>query len=174
LCLKRLRHTNFSSMLAKEDANEKSRRNKPRLQNCANLDRCALVAKVFIGLLAVGKGMMIGFGSLPAIHQHSIMQKMFPICGQQQTARCNPFYSQAGQDRHVFQRFFSQAPAGKSGVFVEFGARNGLKHSNTAFFELSLGWKGERSSTIRIRMMCLCMRESAHCMHAFLQTSNDE
>lgn len=79
-------------------------------------------------------------GLAPAQH-HS---KMFATCGRKQAALRNPFYSQAGQDQYVYQRFFKvfdNAPLGKSGVFVEVGQKNGLKHSNTAFFEVSLGWK---------------------------------
>lgn len=29
-----------------------------------------------------------------------------------------------------------------TGIFVEFGARDGIEHSNTAFFEYQLGWSG--------------------------------
>ena len=28
------------------------------------------------------------------------------------------------------------------GTFVEFGARNGVDHSNTLYFERALGWRG--------------------------------
>ena len=28
------------------------------------------------------------------------------------------------------------------GTFVEFGARNGVEHSNTLYFERALGWRG--------------------------------
>ena len=31
---------------------------------------------------------------------------------------------------------------GADGFFVEFGARDGITHSNTAYFERTLGWKG--------------------------------
>lgn len=60
--------------------------------------------------------------------------------------------SQAGQDKYVWERIFSHQPelwcdrnlsrGHDKGVFVEFGARNGIEHSNTYVFEKYLGWKG--------------------------------
>ena len=53
--------------------------------------------------------------------------------------------SQAGQDRYVYDQFVNVPNAllrCNGGVFVEFGARNGIEHSNTYFFEKVLGWKG--------------------------------
>jgi hypothetical protein len=47
------------------------------------------------------------------------------------------FRAQAGQDRFVLNHFFCN----RTGVFVEFGARDGLVHSNTYLFA-NLGWKG--------------------------------
>ena len=52
---------------------------------------------------------------------------------------------QAGQDRYVYDQFVNVPNAllrCSGGVFVEFGARNGIEHSNTYFFEKVLGWKG--------------------------------
>ncbi|MEY5043793.1 MAG: hypothetical protein RJA19_1020 [Bacteroidota bacterium] len=49
--------------------------------------------------------------------------------------RHQPFYSQLGQD------YLASALFGGSGYFVEFGACDGLKHSNTKALE-ELGWKG--------------------------------
>lgn len=53
------------------------------------------------------------------------------------------FKSQSGQDQYLFQRvFFPQGGLCCQGTFVEFGARNGITHSNTYVYEKNLGWKG--------------------------------
>ena len=49
------------------------------------------------------------------------------------------FSSQAGQDSFVLRDILLRCDRG---FFVEFGARNGVEHSNTHFFEGRLGWKG--------------------------------
>ena len=50
--------------------------------------------------------------------------------------------AQNGQDEYLFHRvFFPQALCCK-GVFVEFGARNGIDESNTYMYERDMGWKG--------------------------------
>jgi hypothetical protein len=50
--------------------------------------------------------------------------------------------AQAGQDRYLFERVFFQQSLCCKGTFVEFGARNGIEHSNTYPFEKFMGWKG--------------------------------
>ena len=50
------------------------------------------------------------------------------------------FKSQHGQDRYAYQTFFPDASSG--GTFIEFGARNGVDHSNTWFFEHIHQWHG--------------------------------
>jgi hypothetical protein len=53
------------------------------------------------------------------------------------------FKAQSGQDQYLFQRvFFPQGALCCRGVFVEFGARNGITHSNSYVYEKNLGWKG--------------------------------
>lgn len=49
------------------------------------------------------------------------------------------FYSQQGQDQFVYEEYFQNK---KNGVFVDIGAYDGIRYSNTFFFEKSLGWKG--------------------------------
>jgi FkbM family methyltransferase len=49
------------------------------------------------------------------------------------------FFSQAGQDRFLFEKFFYGK---RDGVFVDIGAYDGEKFSNTLFFERFLGWRG--------------------------------
>jgi len=61
------------------------------------------------------------------------------------------WFSQYGQDRFVYERFFATAAAealdgtagaSKGGVFVELGAADGEEKSNTLAFERLLGWTG--------------------------------
>src|SRR3989344_2626829 len=49
------------------------------------------------------------------------------------------FYSRVSQDRYLFERFFLGK---RQGVFVDIGAYDGQKFSNTLFFEQSMGWRG--------------------------------
>ncbi len=48
------------------------------------------------------------------------------------------FYSQYGQDKFCYDKFFND----KVGFFVEIGADDGIDKSNTYFFEKELGWNG--------------------------------
>ncbi|MCH9621669.1 MAG: hypothetical protein S4CHLAM20_10940 [Chlamydiia bacterium] len=48
------------------------------------------------------------------------------------------YYSQTGQDEYLHKNVFKDK---KNGVFVEFGAHNGISYSNTKIFE-ELGWTG--------------------------------
>jgi len=52
--------------------------------------------------------------------------------------RGQPYMSQAGQDR-IVDRVLKQKTGG---VFVDVGGYNGVKGSNTLFFELMRGWSG--------------------------------
>jgi FkbM family methyltransferase len=49
------------------------------------------------------------------------------------------FYSQAGQDRFLFENFFRGKRGGR---FVDVGAYDGEKFSNSLFFERFMGWLG--------------------------------
>ena len=44
-----------------------------------------------------------------------------------------------GEDRHIHQKYF---PTLRTGVFLEMGALDGVKFSNTKFFEDTMGWSG--------------------------------
>lgn len=50
--------------------------------------------------------------------------------------------AQAGQDKYLWDRLFSNQDLCSKGTFVEFGARNGIEHSNTYMFETFFGWTG--------------------------------
>ena len=49
------------------------------------------------------------------------------------------FFSQFGQDKFVNETFFKNK---KGGVFIDIGAYDGVKFSNTYFFEKYLDWQG--------------------------------
>lgn len=49
------------------------------------------------------------------------------------------FYGQMGEDKHIYSRYF---PSLRGGTFLEMGALDGIKYSNTKFFEDSMGWSG--------------------------------
>lgn len=49
------------------------------------------------------------------------------------------FYSQCGEDKMVYERYFKDK---RNGFFIELGAVDGLKFTNTKFFEETLGWTG--------------------------------
>lgn len=49
------------------------------------------------------------------------------------------YYSQCGQDKWVAEVLFDGK---RDGVFVDIGAHDGLRFSNTAFLERELGWTG--------------------------------
>ncbi len=49
------------------------------------------------------------------------------------------YTSQIGQDRFLNERFFKNK---RDGLFIDIGANDGIKHSNSYFFEKELGWSG--------------------------------
>ncbi len=49
------------------------------------------------------------------------------------------FFSQIGQDRFLLENFFKGK---RGGVFVEVGAYDGERYSNTLFYERTMGWTG--------------------------------
>jgi FkbM family methyltransferase len=49
------------------------------------------------------------------------------------------FYSQCGEDIHLLKNYFENR---KNGIYFEAGALDGVKYSNTKFFEDTMGWNG--------------------------------
>lgn len=70
-------------------------------------------------------------------------------------------YSQAGQDRYVYETFFRDRGVG---VFVDVGAYDGEKFSNSKFFEESLGWSGLCVEPLPSAFALLSARRGARCV----------
>lgn len=49
------------------------------------------------------------------------------------------YYSQCGEDEYLNTKYFKNM---QNGIFLEMGALDGVTHSNTKFFEDTLGWTG--------------------------------
>jgi len=49
------------------------------------------------------------------------------------------YYGQMGEDKHIHKTYF---PTLRNGTFLEMGALDGVKFSNTKFFEDTMGWSG--------------------------------
>lgn len=82
------------------------------------------------------------------------------------------FYSQAGQDRFVYEKFFEQLGDSYQGTFVEIGAHDGINHSNTLFYERELGWQGicvePRASAFKL----LAKNRKCACLQACIAAKN--
>ena len=50
--------------------------------------------------------------------------------------------AQSGQDKFLFETIFDRQDLCCKGFFIEFGARDGIAHSNTFPFEANMGWAG--------------------------------
>ena len=51
-------------------------------------------------------------------------------------------HSQQGESRVIYERFFKEPTPMRNGFFLEIGGLDGIKFSNTLFFERCLGWTG--------------------------------
>lgn len=84
------------------------------------------------------------------------------------------FYSQVGQDRLAYTKFFEQLGDNYRGTFVEIGAHDGVNHSNTLFFERELGWKGvciePRTSAFKL----LTQNRKCDCLQACITAKNEK
>jgi len=49
------------------------------------------------------------------------------------------YFSQYGQDRFLHQIFFSKV---RNGIFIDIGAYDGIRFSNSFYFEKYMGWRG--------------------------------
>ena len=76
------------------------------------------------------------------IHFYVLFIITMSYCAQQEISSL-PFTSQNGQDRYVIENFFKNSDGSimTNGFFIEFGAYDGIKFSNTKILEM-LGWKG--------------------------------
>lgn len=81
------------------------------------------------------------------------------------------FYSQVGQDRYLLENFFRGK---RDGVFVDIGAYDGEKFSNSLFFERSMAWKGLCVEPLPSAYAKLTARRTAICENVALSNFEGE
>lgn len=91
------------------------------------------------------------------------------------------YYSQYGQDQYVNEEIFKNK---KGGIFVDIGAHDGIRFSNTYFFEKELNWTGLCIEPIPQVFERLCKNRTSTCVqgcisnepgiNAFLQIDNNK
>src|SRR4051812_34384611 len=74
-----------------------------------------------------------------------------------------PTYSQEGQDRYLDSKIFRKK---RDGFFIEIGAYDGIRFSNTYLFEKERGWKGICIEPIPERFDLLRKNRNAVCIQA--------
>lgn len=82
------------------------------------------------------------------------------------------FYSQVGQDRFVYTKFFEQLGDNYQGTFVEIGAHDGITHSNSLFFEKELGWRGVCIEPRASAFNLLIKNRKCDCLKACIAANN--
>lgn len=79
------------------------------------------------------------------------------------------YYSQKGvsQDQYVNERFFHNK---RNGVFIDVGAHDGKKYSNSYFFEKELGWNGICIEPLETPFQQLQKRRKCICVNACISS----
>jgi FkbM family methyltransferase len=72
---------------------------------------------------------------------HSLHNPTTPVTADVLSVR-GAMRSQGAQDEYLWENVFKDKPYLGTGFFVEFGARDGVEHSNSHFYEKVLGWRG--------------------------------
>ena len=75
--------------------------------------------------------------NLPAHREGNLRMQLWQV--EKQLGLHSRYFSQAGQDRYLNERIFSNK---RDGTFVEIGGYDGWMGSNCVFFEKVLGWTG--------------------------------
>ena len=75
----------------------------------------------------------------------------------------NHFFSQAGQDKIIYEHFFKRMSGHK--YFVDIGAYDGVKGSNSYFFEKRLNWNGVLIEPSRKQFKELQKNRSTDCIN---------
>lgn len=80
-----------------------------------------------------------------------------------------PYYSQFGQDKFLNEKIFKNK---KHGVFVEIGAYDGIKLSNTYFFEKNMEWSGICVEPIPSLFFKLKVNRKCFCINKCISDEN--
>jgi len=81
----------------------------------------------------------------------------------------NLFYGQNLQDKYVYENFLPE----KGGIFLDIGASDGVKYSNTYFFEKERGFSGLCVEPRKIAFESLTKNRSCHCENVAVDADED-
>ncbi|HEV8015200.1 MAG TPA: FkbM family methyltransferase [Stellaceae bacterium] len=85
-------------------------------------------------------------------------------------AAAERFYSQLGQDRFIYEKYFQLRA--HHGIFVDVGASDGVTISNTLFFEETLGWTGLCIEPLPSEFEKLKARRKVPCLNCAVADTN--
>ena len=81
------------------------------------------------------------------------------------------FFSQAGQDKLIFEKFFKNK---MDGYFVDLGAYDGVEGSNTFFFEKFFRWKGVLVEPSKNQYLKLMENRNNNCINKAISKTNEK
>ena len=81
------------------------------------------------------------------------------------------FFSQAGQDKLIFEKFFKNK---MDGYFVDLGAYDGVEGSNTYFFEKFFRWKGVLVEPSKNQYLKLTENRNNNCINKAISKTNEK
>ncbi len=87
----------------------------------------------------------------------------------------NKYYSQCGEDKYIYEKYFKNMNI-ENPIYFEAGALDGIKYSNTKFFEETLNWSGVlvEPNPIEYKKLIKNRNESNFFYNTILSNSNEE
>ena len=85
------------------------------------------------------------------------------------------YYSQCGEDKYIYEKYFQHMNI-ENPIYFEAGALDGIKYSNTKFFEESLGWNGilVEPNPLEYTKLLKNRSEKNYFYNSILSNSNEE
>ena len=100
--------------------------------------------------------------------KYTLLLSLFLATAGMQAKKMN-YVSQCGQDQYLIETLFKGK---KNGIFVEIGAYDGIRFSNTYNLEIDYGWSGICIEPIPEQFVKLVKNRKCHCVQACVSHFN--